>query len=104
MPPPRSGCSPAPIGIARADARLLKVARQIGADVPVCVDPRPRRMRGIGELLSAPLTIPKLAAVLVAPDVAVPTRDVFAILGLKAGARWSVERDGRGRCRATAPA
>ena len=29
----------------------------IGADVPVCVDPRARRMRGIGELLSAPLTM-----------------------------------------------
>jgi 4-diphosphocytidyl-2-C-methyl-D-erythritol kinase len=67
------------------DRRLLKVARRIGADVPVCVDPRARRMRGIGELLSAPLTMPKLAAVLVNPGVAVPTRDVFAMLGLKAG-------------------
>ena len=67
------------------DARLRKVARRIGADVPVCVDPRPRRMRGIGEILSGPLAIPKLAAVLVNPGVAVPTRDVFAILGRKSG-------------------
>jgi len=67
------------------DARLLKVARGVGADVPVCVDPRPRRMRGIGEILSAPLSIPKLAAVLVNPGVAVPTKDVFSALGLKAG-------------------
>ena len=68
------------------DKRLLKVARVVGADVPVCVDPRPRRMRGTGEILSAPLAIPKLAAVLVNPRVVVPTRDVFAILGLKPGA------------------
>ena len=67
------------------DRRLQKVARRIGADVPVCVEPRPRRMRGIGEVLSAPLTMPKLAAVLVNPGVAVPTRDVFAMLGLKPG-------------------
>ena len=67
------------------DERLLKVARGVGADVPVCVDPRPRRMRGVGEILSAPLAIPKLAAVLVNPGVAVPTRDVFAILRLKPG-------------------
>ena len=69
------------------DRRLQKVARLIGADVPVCVDPRPRRMRGIGEVLSAPLTMPKLAAVLVNPGVAVPTRDVFAMLGLKPGGK-----------------
>ena len=67
------------------DRRLQKVARRIGADVPVCVEPRTRRMRGIGEVLSAPLTMPKLAAVLVNPGVAVPTRDVFAMLGLKPG-------------------
>ena len=62
------------------------MAAGVGADVPVCVDPRPRRMRGIGEKLSAPLAIPKLAAVLVNPGVAVPTKDVFALLGLKPGA------------------
>jgi 4-diphosphocytidyl-2-C-methyl-D-erythritol kinase len=68
------------------DRRLLKVARRIGADVSVCVEPRSRRMRGIGEVLSAPLSMPKLAAVLVNPGVAVPTKDVFAMLGLKPGA------------------
>ena len=72
-------------GIALGDARLQKAARRVGADVPACIDPRSRRMRGIGEILSAPLSIPKLAAVLVNPGVAVPTKDVFAMLGLKAG-------------------
>lgn len=71
--------------IALDDPRLRRVARRVGADVPVCVDPRPRRMRGIGEKLSAPLAIPPLAAVLVNPGVAVPTKDVFARLGLKPG-------------------
>jgi 4-diphosphocytidyl-2-C-methyl-D-erythritol kinase len=79
--------------IALDDARLYRVARRIGADVPVCVNPRPRRMRGIGEILSAPLALPPLAAVLVNPGVAVPTGEVFAGLGLKPGAM----RGGRGR-------
>jgi 4-diphosphocytidyl-2-C-methyl-D-erythritol kinase len=77
------------------DARLRSVARRTGADVPVCLDPRPRRMRGIGEVLSAPLAIPPLAAVLINPGVAVPTKDVFAILGLKPGA--GIRRAGRPR-------
>ena len=82
----RFGCWRAPIASSSTDKRLLKVARGVGADVPVCVDPRPRRMRGIGEMLSAPLAMPKLPAVLVNPGVAVPTRDVFELLGLKPGA------------------
>jgi 4-diphosphocytidyl-2-C-methyl-D-erythritol kinase len=62
-----------------------KITPNIGADVPVCIDPRPRRMRGIGETLSAPLKMPKLAAVMVNPGVAVPTKDVFMRLGLRPG-------------------
>ena len=68
-----------------ADPRLVEAARVTGADVPVCVDPRARLMRGIGERLSAPLEIPELPAVLVNPRVAVPTKDVFAKLGLRKG-------------------
>ena len=65
------------------DSRLIEAARATGADVPVCLDPRPRIMRGIGELLSDPLDLPRLPAVLVNPGVAVPTKEVFAALGLK---------------------
>ena len=61
----------------------MAAARATGADVPVCLDPRPRVMRGIGEILSAPLDLPRLPAVLVNPGVAVPTKDVFAALRLK---------------------
>ena len=45
----RCGCWPRANGIARDDARLYAAARATGADVPVCLDPRPRMMRGIGE-------------------------------------------------------
>jgi len=72
-------------GLDRNDARLLDAARVTGADVPVCLDPRPRQMRGIGEILSAPLDLPVLPAVLVNPGMLVPTKDVFARLGLKPG-------------------
>src|SRR5205807_855686 len=58
----------------------LQAARATGADVPVCLDPRPRVMRGVGDILSEPLDLPRLPAVLVNPGVAVPTKDVFAML------------------------
>jgi len=69
------------------DRRLVDAARATGADVPVCLDPRARVMRGIGDVLSVPLDLPALPAVLVNPAVPVPTRDVFAKLGLAPGAR-----------------
>ena len=56
--------------------------RATGADVPVCLDPRPRFMRGIGDLLSGPLDLPRLFAVLLNPAVAVATKDVFAALAV----------------------
>ena len=64
--------------IAPGDARLQAAARAIGADVPVCLDPRARIMRGTGEMLSEPLVLPALHAVLVNPGVATATSDVFA--------------------------
>jgi 4-diphosphocytidyl-2-C-methyl-D-erythritol kinase len=69
------------------DPRLRRAAKKVGADVPVCLDPRPRVMRGIGEVLSAPLAIPTFAAVLVNPGVTLATKDVFKALRLPAGSR-----------------
>ncbi|HEY6023677.1 MAG TPA: 4-(cytidine 5'-diphospho)-2-C-methyl-D-erythritol kinase [Pseudolabrys sp.] len=63
--------------VALDDPRLMEAARAVGADVPVCLDPRPRVMRGIGELLSMPLDLPPLPAVLVNPGVPLSTRGVF---------------------------
>ena len=74
-------------GIARDNPNLMAAARATGADVPVCLDPRPRVMRGVGDILSAPLALPALPAVLVNPCVPVPTRDVFGKLGLALGER-----------------
>jgi 4-diphosphocytidyl-2-C-methyl-D-erythritol kinase len=66
--------------LAPDDPRLMQAARATGADVPVCLNPRPRRMRGIGDILSDPLDLPRLFAVLINPGVAVATADVFAAL------------------------
>jgi 4-diphosphocytidyl-2-C-methyl-D-erythritol kinase len=71
------------------DARIHEAARATGADIPVCLDPRPRMMRGIGEILSAPATLPKLGILIVHPGVAVPTGSVFKALGLAPGERYA---------------
>lgn len=63
--------------LASDDPRLVAAAKAVGADVPVCLDPRPRVMRGIGETLSPPLPLPPLPVVLVNPRVPVATREVF---------------------------
>jgi 4-diphosphocytidyl-2-C-methyl-D-erythritol kinase len=64
--------------IALDDPRLMAAARTTGADVPVCLHPRARIMRGIGEQLSAPIDLPVLSALLVNPLVPLATRDVFS--------------------------
>jgi len=66
------------------DPRIRDAARATGADVPVCLDPKARIMRGIGEVLSAPIALPPLPAVLINPGVAVPTKDVFGALAAPA--------------------
>jgi 4-diphosphocytidyl-2-C-methyl-D-erythritol kinase len=74
-------------GIGLDEPRILDAAHKTGADVPVCLDPRPRVMRGIGEILSESLDVPKLPAVLVHPGISVATRGVFEALGLGPGER-----------------
>jgi 4-diphosphocytidyl-2-C-methyl-D-erythritol kinase len=74
-------------GLALDDARLRDAAAPTGADVPVCVDPRCRLMRGIGDVLTAPLRLATLHAVMINPGVPVPTRDVFGKIGLARGER-----------------
>lgn len=64
--------------IAVDDARLASAALATGADVPVCLDPHARIMRGVGELLSGPVAMPRIDAVLANPGVPLSTRDVFA--------------------------
>ncbi len=78
-------------GVAMDDPRLLDAARATGSDVPVCLEPRARFMRGAGESVGAPLHLPPLFAVLVNPGVAVETRPVFQRLGLAPGERFGVD-------------
>jgi 4-diphosphocytidyl-2-C-methyl-D-erythritol kinase len=66
--------------ISSTDSRLANAARSIGADVLVCLDPRPRIMRGLGDELSNPLRFAPVAAVLVNPGIPVVTSAVFAAL------------------------
>jgi 4-diphosphocytidyl-2-C-methyl-D-erythritol kinase len=59
-------------------ATILK----LGADVPVCLNPSPLRMQGVGERLT-PVKLPEVWAVLANPGIAIPTPQVFAALAQK---------------------
>ena len=64
---------------------VVAAARATGADVPVCLDPRGRMMRGAGEAVGPALGFEGLPAVLVNPGVPVSTAPVFKALGLAVG-------------------
>lgn len=64
---------------------MIAAARETGADVPVCLDPRARMMKGAGETIGPALGLARLPAVLVNPGVAVSTPPVFRALGLAVG-------------------
>lgn len=71
----------------RALARLTRCAvpqaaevARLGADLPVCLEPRPRRMSGVGEVLTEAPPLPPIWLVLVNPGVALSTPAVFARL------------------------
>ena len=71
-------------GIDAHDPRVTDVARETGADIPVCLASRACTMTGVGEQLTF-LDLPKLPCVMVNPRVAVATKDVFGALGLRHG-------------------
>ena len=68
-----------------ADERLQEAARRTGSDVPVCLHPRTRMMRGTGERLDPHLSARPLFAVLVNPGVHLETRSVFGGMALSKG-------------------
>lgn len=72
-------------GLSLSHPAVREAARLTGADVPVCVEPKARMMRGVGEELGEPINLPRLFAVLVNPRVPVETPAVFKALGLQAG-------------------
>jgi 4-diphosphocytidyl-2-C-methyl-D-erythritol kinase len=71
-------------GLSLDDERLLDVALETGADVPVCLASRACDMTGVGETLT-PLSLPIMPCVMVNPCLPVATRDVFDALGLRHG-------------------
>ncbi|UUX47967.1 4-(cytidine 5'-diphospho)-2-C-methyl-D-erythritol kinase [Nisaea acidiphila] len=62
--------------------RIQAIAATLGADVPVCLEPVSRTMRGTGTKLDPPREdFPEQPVLLVNPGVAVPTGAVFTVLG-----------------------
>jgi|HubBroStandDraft_2_1064218.scaffolds.fasta_scaffold86744_2 4-diphosphocytidyl-2-C-methyl-D-erythritol kinase len=70
-------------GLPVDDPRVSASARAAGADVPACLSPQARTIRGIGDELGPAIRLPNIFAVLVNPQVKVPTPKVFAALDLK---------------------
>ncbi len=57
--------------------RLAEIALNLGADVPMCLESRPLRARGIGEQIDMLDAMPRFALVLANPLQAVSTPDIF---------------------------
>ena len=64
-------------GLSPTPGDLHLIAAGLGADVPVCLDPKPRRMAGIGEILAAAPSLPDCGIVLVNPGIGLATASVF---------------------------
>lgn len=65
-------------GLGLSTAALRELALPLGADVPVCVESRPMRMQGVGEvMLPAPRLPPDVALLLVNPRLPLATPAVF---------------------------
>lgn len=76
-------------GLPLTHPAVREAARLTGADVPVCLEPGARMMRGAGEDVGPGLSLPRLFAVLVNPRVPVETPAVFKALGLQPGQELS---------------
>lgn len=70
-------------GLKCSNSDLRRLARKLGADVPVCLVSETSRMWGIGEVIEPLDGLGRYHAVLVNPGVALPTASVFARLGLE---------------------
>ena len=65
-------------GLEPAPASLAAVARELGADVPVCLYGRPAFVAGIGKHIVRAPPLPAAWLTLVNPNIALPTHEVFA--------------------------
>jgi 4-diphosphocytidyl-2-C-methyl-D-erythritol kinase len=73
-------------GCSLDEPRIIEAARATGADVPVCLSGQARMMRGFGEELGPPLTLPPLIGLLVNPGAPLETKRVFARMNIAPGA------------------
>jgi 4-diphosphocytidyl-2-C-methyl-D-erythritol kinase len=69
-----------------ATDRMAHLALEIGADVPFFLDPRPARVGGIGERMTALAEQPKWPLIIAVPPIEVPTALIFGDLRPK---NWS---------------
>ncbi|MDB5108198.1 MAG: 4-(cytidine 5-diphospho)-2-C-methyl-D-erythritol kinase [Candidatus Binatus sp.] len=66
--------------------RLRRIALSLGADVPFFLDPKPARVRGVGELIDPLPAMTPLAIVIATPPIEVATAQIFRALD---SANWS---------------
>ena len=69
-------------GLRVEDPRVRASAQATGADVLACLSPQARVIRGIGDKLGPAIRLPNIFAILVNPQVQVPTPKVFAVFDL----------------------
>lgn len=72
-------------GLTPDDPQLIEAAKATGSDVPVCLVPRARMMRGTGDQLGPLLALPPLIGLLVNPGEPVETKAVFARMKIAPG-------------------
>lgn len=67
-------------GASPSISQLSKLSLSLGADVPMCLQETPARVRGIGEVIEPVSGFPSGAIVLVNPLIELPTPSVFKAL------------------------
>ncbi|MEY4966219.1 MAG: 4-diphosphocytidyl-2-C-methyl-D-erythritol kinase [Pseudomonadota bacterium] len=80
--------------VATDDTALCDLAATLGSDIPVCVGATPALMEGRGEILRRVEAMPRVAMLLVNPNVAVPTKDVYAALQVRSGVEMNLPQAG----------
>ena len=72
-------------GLNSSGDQLLRLAAELGSDIPVCLLSKTCWVEGRGEVLSPLPPLPRIPAVLVNPGVAVSTAAVFGMLNARSG-------------------
>jgi 4-diphosphocytidyl-2-C-methyl-D-erythritol kinase len=90
-------------GVPLGAEELLRLAADLGSDVPSQLDPRHALVQGVGERVE-PLELPKLSAVLVPDREGLSTRTVYAEFDRLGGARASLDPEPLRKLAAAAPA